>query len=210
MEADQHRRRHHRYLHLAAAYGADFHRPIAILLVGVSGSGKSTLARHLADRIGCQWLRTDALRQEITGRREPDAALGEGMYASNVSDQTYETIIARAARWMREGVSVVLDGTFVAAPRRQMVRAMAAKESWPLLVIRCECPVELARQRIEGRWREQTDISDARPELVEEQIRQLELIPDDDDAHDLKLDMEQPVESNLELVVHRLIQMGKR
>ena len=122
VDAEGHRRRHHRYLHLAAAYGAEFHQPIVILLVGVSGSGKSTLARHLSERIGCEWLRTDAVRQEITGRREPDAPADEGMYASPVTDQTYETMISRAVGSMRAGISVVLDGTFVAEARRHAVR----------------------------------------------------------------------------------------
>jgi aminoglycoside phosphotransferase family enzyme/predicted kinase len=209
-EADAHRRRHHRYLHLAAAYGADFHRPIAILLVGVSGSGKSTLARYLSEQIGCEWLRTDAVRQKISGRRDPQAPMGGGMYASAVTDQTYEAIISQAAHWMREGVSVVLDGTFVAEPHRQAVRTMAARESWPLLVVRCHCSTELARQRVEQRRLAGTDISDARPELLDEQIRQLESSEEADATHDLRLDMVRPVEENMELVVRRLIELGKR
>ena len=54
------------------------------------------------------------------------------------------------------------------------------------------------------------DISDARPELLDEQIRQLESAADGDAVHDLKLDMDRPIETNMELVVWRLIQLGKR
>lgn len=42
--------------------------PNAIVLVGLSGSGKSTVGRLLADRLGWQFLDTDQLVEEETGR----------------------------------------------------------------------------------------------------------------------------------------------
>lgn len=162
-----------RYVQLASFYAAEFHQPMLWATVGISGSGKSVLGRSLSERFGATWLRTDSIRQELAGRRDPDALHNQGMYAPEMSDRTYCELLRQAGELLKDANSVVLDGTFVDVRYREQVRQLAKDVGAPVRFLYCDVPVELAKQRIRDRRTRADDISDASEELADLQKGQL-------------------------------------
>lgn len=207
-DAENHRRRFHRYLHLASAYASDFHRPVGILFVGVSGSGKSSLARLVQEKIGCGVLRTDAVRQQMAGRREPDSPMGQGIYAPAMTERTYGLLLAEAETLLKGGVSVVLDGTFVEPAHRVQARTMACQAGVESVTVWCQCPSELAADRVGRRRREGGDISDAPEAIVAHQSTLLSTANDLAAEDVLRLPMEDSLERNRDRVIAHLRHLG--
>ena len=102
-DVEHHRLLFHRYFHLAAAYASDFHQPAILLLMGASGVGKSTVAQAVADQLGAEWLRTDQIRQEISGGRNPNAPIAAEMYGEQMTERTYDELIRRRSNVSRVG-----------------------------------------------------------------------------------------------------------
>jgi predicted kinase len=173
-EALRSRTRACRYLQLASAYSVEFYRPKLFVMVGAAGTGKSTIADALADALGLEILRTDAIRHELAGRREPNAPVGQGIYSDSFTYWTYETIFDRAELLLRDSVSVVLDGTFRGGSHRARAVELAQRCGADVYFLYCRCPADLARARIAGRVAHREGISDARPEMHELQQSEIE------------------------------------
>jgi predicted kinase len=198
------RQRGRRYLQLAGFYANAFQRPQMFVMLGATGSGKSTVADALADTLGLEVLRTDAIRHELAGGRAPDAAVGEGMYTEEMTRRTYDAVFDRAAGLLREAVSVVLDGTFRSVADRDRAVALALAYGAGVHFLFCQVPPDVARGRIAGRLARGEDISDARPELHEVHVRKLEAAADWSGPDVLPLDTTQPVPALVQQVIDRL------
>ncbi len=154
-----------RHFRLAVRYAREFAPPRLVAVGGVIGTGKSTLARSLAAQLGAGWLRTDEIRlTEFAQARRARQRFGEGLYARRVSDLVYERLIQRAERLIRQGHSVVCDGTFSKAAGRQALRRLAARCGASFHFFECTVPRPVALRRIAKRYAAGSDISEARPE----------------------------------------------
>jgi aminoglycoside phosphotransferase family enzyme/predicted kinase len=198
------RQRARRYLQLAGFYATEFARARLFILVGASGSGKSTVAAALAPALGLEVLRSDAVRHELAGRREPDAPFQQGIYAATMTQRTYDELFRRAGSLLGEAVSVVLDGTFLDPAQRQQARELAQHCGAEVLFLFCRCPRELALARIADRFRRQEDISDARPEFYDLQQKELAAADDLRGEDVLALDTTAPAPSLVATVLQRL------
>ncbi len=155
------------YAWLAASYDAEYHVPLAIAVIGPSGAGKTTLACELAGRIGAMVVRSDAVRQKLAGRREPDAPPETGIYAPAMTRRVYEALVRDAEYQVRENrTTVVLDATFSSRSQRELFRRCASACGMPYAFLYCDVPPEVAMRRVVDRRSRGVDISDARPEIV--------------------------------------------
>lgn len=154
-----------RHFRLAVEYAKQFSRPRLIVVGGLIGSGKSTLARGLSEALGAAWLRTDEIRlTEFAKRRRSGQGFAEGIYAPRVSAQVYDRMIRRAERLVRQGESVVCDGTFSKAQGREALRRIAKRHGAGFHFFECVIPKAVALRRVAKRYAAGTDISEARPE----------------------------------------------
>jgi aminoglycoside phosphotransferase family enzyme/predicted kinase len=167
-----------RHLDLADGYAAPRLAPLEIVVGGLAGTGKSTLAAALADSFGAELLRTDTIREELFGKSTPGTAVDAGMYRPEARQQVYVELFARGAAWHRQGVSVVLDGTFSTVDSVLETSAIAEHPRAVFLAVECVCPPEVARGRIERRLAAGRDASEARPELHEIQRSRWESWPE--------------------------------
>jgi aminoglycoside phosphotransferase family enzyme/predicted kinase/ADP-ribose pyrophosphatase YjhB (NUDIX family) len=165
------------YLELADAAAGTLRRPFVLVTGGLMGTGKSTLARSLAERLGAELLQTDAVRREVLGGSAQRAAFGGDNYAADKVECVYNELFRRAADLLAEGVSVVLDGSFLSAAHRQRAAGLARQSGAAWLLLRCVCPRELARERVAERLRVGHDASEARVDLMDEQARREEADP---------------------------------
>ena len=143
------------------------------------GSGKSTLAAALAEQFGYEILQTDAVRRELLPDASGSARHNAGPYTPANRERVYDKLLSRAADVLNSEQSVVLDGTFLSAELLRRAAAVAACAQARLLVIRCQCPEEVARRRIAARLAIGPSLSDARPELYDLQRHELEELPQD-------------------------------
>lgn len=163
----------HAYLDLAAREASSLLRPVVILVRGLSGTGKSTIATALAESLGAEWLSTDAVRQEmfVTNFAEK--------YAVERRAAVYDELLLRADAKLRDGRSVVLDGTFLQAEQCRRVTSLALNHDAAFLVVDCYCPDDVARSRVEQRLKTGNSPSEAFPELITDQKQEWEEVPSD-------------------------------
>jgi aminoglycoside phosphotransferase family enzyme/predicted kinase len=149
------------YLHPASA------RLIAV--GGLSGSGKSTQAHALAHRIGrapgAVVVRSDIERKRMAGV-PLDARMPPGSYTRERSAEVYAAILARAARCLRAGQSVIVDAVFADPGERRAVEDVAREAGVPFMGLWLGVTREVALARVEAR---RGDASDATPRVVERQ-----------------------------------------
>jgi aminoglycoside phosphotransferase family enzyme len=144
--------------------------PLLVLMHGFSGSGKSRLARRLAPRLGAAWVRSDLERKRLHGL-DPEAAapaaVDDGLYSADATERTYARMAEIAREALRAGVSIVVDAAFLEAVRREQFIELAADCGGRPVVLACEAPAALLRERVAGR---RDDPSDAGVAVLEAQL----------------------------------------
>ncbi|MBL9084432.1 MAG: AAA family ATPase [Planctomycetales bacterium] len=158
-----------RDLDLAEATLPRFHKPTLYVMRGLSGTGKSTVAAALAELLGIEQLRTDAIRRELFGASDGSQSFGGGNYQPAQKRQVYKELLRRARQALSRGMSIVADGAFLEADALQQARDAATAADAELLVVECRCPIDTAKARIAARLAEGRDPSEARPEIVDQQ-----------------------------------------
>ena len=145
--------------------------PAALVAVGgLSGTGKSRFARAIAPSIGpspgAVVLRTDEVRKRLMNL-SPTDRLPASAYAGELYGRTYDVLIDNARTLLKAGRGVIVDATFMDAPLRERVAALAADCGVPFEGVWLEAPAEVLRARVAGR---SGDASDATVETLEMQL----------------------------------------
>ena len=143
--------------------------PRLVAIGGLSGVGKSALAGALAPEIGrapgALWLRSDVERKVMFGVDET-VHLPASAYASDVTRDVYERLIAKARTALRAGQSVLVDATFAAAAERGDVAGVATELGVPFAGLFLDAPLATRLERIGSR---QADASDADADVARRQ-----------------------------------------
>jgi len=119
-----------------------------VAVCGLPGVGKTTVAETVSDRLDGRLLRTDVVRKEIL--TDPD-------YTEAESRMVYDELFERARETVASGRSVVLDGTFRDADRRDRLAALAAELDTEFRLVKVECEESVVRDRIERREGDESD-----------------------------------------------------
>ena len=158
------------YLRLADTYVPVVDAPCLLVVRGLSGAGKSTVAEALARELGAEAIQTDQVRRRLF----PDASptpFGQGAYSEDKRRQVYDEVFRLASERLAQGLSVVLDGTFLSRALRCRALELAAHHQVPALLIPCACDPTIAQERVRERLAARSGLSDAQPDLVESQGR---------------------------------------
>ncbi len=161
-----------RYFDLAYTCAARLERPALILVAGLMGTGKSVLARNLAPRLGAEILRMDVLRKERlalkpTDRRRED--FGQGIYADDVSRETYAEALRRAEDRLAAGGSVIIDASYKRQDERRRAEVLARRYGAAFHIVECRCPEAVIRRRLDVRAADAEEPSDGRWDIFEAQ-----------------------------------------
>ena len=157
----------HIYLELAEQYVGDLESRLVILVGGLMGSGKSTLAAQIGEQLSGEIISSDVVRQQLTQPGTvPQAAeaYGEGKYSTQSRMDTYRAMMSYAADAMAHNNLVILDATFSTHDMRQLAFQFAESHGAKIVQVQCNCPRDVALQRLADRARAGDSASEAKPE----------------------------------------------
>jgi hypothetical protein len=152
-----------RYFLLALRYAVVGTRAAAIVCMGRVASGKSTLAAALSHELGWRMISSDTLRKTLAGvplHIRGDAASRAKLYAPEMTERTYDTMIRQAREIMDGGHGVILDATFSKRAFRDRLRTTLGNANMKWIV--AETDETTARQRLRQREAGHDVVSDAR------------------------------------------------
>lgn len=135
-----------------------------VLVGGLPGTGKSTVSDALAGELGMVALSSDRVRKELHGFAPQESAAapyGQGLYSPAATERTYAELLARAARCLGQGESVVLDASWTHAAHRDAAAELARGAHAELVALRCTAPPEVIAQRLRERAGSVSDADEA-------------------------------------------------
>jgi len=147
---------------------------LIVVVCGLMGAGKSSRSLALAAALGWPVINSDAVRKRLAGLKPTErvpVAFGQGIYDEDFSTRTYDEMLRQAEAFLTAGRSVILDGSYKRAQERQRVRRLARDQKARVVFVYCDCPPEVARERLGIRLTDPQAISDGRVELFEDQRR---------------------------------------
>jgi hypothetical protein len=194
------------YFGLAYRYAARVEQPVLIIMCGLTGSGKSSLARALADSIGAEVLKSDEVRKDLAGVSRTDhhqVGFGQGLYSEEWTQKTYVALMQQGAELLKSGKPVILDASFLKRGQRSMARKTAIEHQVPFVCLQCECPREVARQRLAQRGNE--DVSDGRWEIHTSQESAFEPFTEKEESELIRVFTDAPLNSCTQSAVQGLL-----
>ena len=88
--------------------------------------------------------------------------------------RTYAACLDHAAALLGAGWSVILDGVFGRRAERDAARALARRLGTAFRIVWCDAPEAVLRERLRARMASGRDLSDAREEVLDLQLRHYE------------------------------------
>ena len=179
-----------RHLALAEHYAAP-RTPQLVLTHGVSGSGKS----HLASRLlaGGDWirLRSDVERKRLAGLQSlarTGSTVAEGLYTPEMTQRTYQRLLALAEDVLRAGYPVVVDAAFLRASQREPFIALAPARGLDWRILCASAPEPLLIERVARRAALGAAPSEATPEVLARQLAEAAALSDAERGHAIGID----------------------
>ena len=196
------------YLRLADGYCQQLGPPVLLIVRGLTGTGKSTLAAALAELLGIEHLQTDAIRRALYGKSSAPEEYGQGLYDPQSRSRIYDEMLHRSAALLDNGLSVILDGTFLTTSSRMDAVALAQSKHAMSLMIRCHCCDTVARQRITSRIELGKSLSESRPDIYSTQKQDEE--PDPAGQEVCQVDTMSSSQATIKIVVEQLTRLYAR
>jgi predicted kinase len=143
-----------------------------VLTCGLSGSGKSTVAQALVEALGAVRVRSDVERKRLHGLAATQRPADPGrIYDRASTERTYARLAEVVRAGLEGGVSVVVDAVFNRRAERDAMRRLAREFGSDCLVVDCQAPEAVLRERLARRQAEGRDASDADAAVLELQQR---------------------------------------
>jgi len=176
-----------RYLELAISWSGNA-RPAMIFMHGFSGSGKSTLARQIVESLGAIQIRSDVERKYLFGLEQHEASgsgVDQNIYTPDATSKTYQRLAELARTITQAGYTVIVDASFLDLAQRDQFSLLAHQCGVPGILISCDAPVSVLRERIERRSRHEKDASEATLAVLQHQIETHDALTDEERANSL-------------------------
>jgi uncharacterized protein len=194
----------HGYFNLASFYTRS--RPTLIITVGVTGTGKTTLAKELAKHTGASVISSDVIRKQLAGipiNRHVYDSFDEGIYSTEFTRKTYDTMLSQGGHLLETGKSVILDATFISHSEREKARNLAEENGADFYVLEYRTNEEVIKKRLAQRQKE-TSISDGRLEILSPQIKQFEPVKEISEKAHIIIDISNSLEINIQQILDNM------
>ena len=178
-----------------------------IIMVGLTGSGKSHLANGLAARIGAAVISSDVVRKRLLGidpgeaREQP---FETGIYAPEVTERVYTSLLEEARMWLDLGKPVVLDASYLQEAQRAPAARLADADGVRFLAVECVVEEAVARERLAARGEEPRGASDGRWEIYQGQAARSQSPDELRPAQRMVVDTNEPLVDQIDAVSEKL------
>ena len=183
-----------RYLATAIALARQ-HSAALILMHGVSASGKSWLSGELARALPAVRIRSDRERQRYAANPAGSVSggmLDSGRYVPQRVLSTYHRLRFCAECALAAGYLAVVDATFLQRARRREFEVLADRQGCVLLIVACEAPLSVLRQRLHDRRVHGRDLSEATADVLAAQWRNRQAFDEREQGYVISLDSVSP------------------
>ena len=191
---EQNLARYRRYAELAEHYSL-IPQPWMAATTGYSASGKSRISAALAEQFSMIRLRSDVERKRLFGfsPTEPsDSAQDAGIYTAEATQQTYQRLEALAHQALATGYPVIVDSAALRRDERNRLAEVAESMAVPFVLIACEAPESVLRERIRARTDQAREVSEADEAVLEHQLAHAEPIDDSERSHTIHVHTHRP------------------
>lgn len=161
-----------RYLRTAEAFTRPGPRGL-IITKGVAASGKSTLSGSLIGKLPAVRVRSDVERKRLAGLDllvSGPSRLNAALYSPDMTTRTYNRLAELAGTILDAGFIAIVDATFLKREQRRRFAELAAAHDVPFVILNCEVPESMLRERLSERLSNGDDPSDATVEVLEAQL----------------------------------------
>jgi uncharacterized protein len=166
-------------------------KPMLLIAHGLSGSGKTYHTERVLEFMDVIRLRSDVERKRLFGltlEAKTGAHIGGGIYGAEVTRKVYQHLRVLARELLTAGLSVIVDGTFIARWQRDLFRSLANELALPLRILDFSAPESILRQRIKDRHLAGRDASEADQAVLDHQLRTHEALTSEELALTIPID----------------------
>lgn len=193
------------YFELAESYSRS--RPLLFITVGLVGSGKSTLTQAIARRLGLTVISSDIVRKQLAGVPPTERhfeGMESGIYSADFSRRTYDRLFSGARDILKQGDSVILDATFLKAEDRRQARQLTTETGADFVILECVLDEENTRQRLEGRLKKGSSVSDGRWEIYGPQKQKFEPVAGEETGRHYVVDSARPLFDQISHIIEKI------
>jgi hypothetical protein len=160
--------------------------PRLLVTHGLPGSGKTWVTHALIGATGAIRWRSDVERRRM---------LGSGHYQAADSEAVYARLRELARLSLGAGYPTIVDAACLRRRERDALRALAVQLHVPCLLLHCDAPRDVLRQRVRERAQRGADASEADEAVLERLARLVEPLAGDELAHTIRVDTSAAVSS---------------
>ncbi|MBL0122401.1 MAG: AAA family ATPase [Betaproteobacteria bacterium] len=164
--------------------------PVRLIIThGLAGCGKTADSSRLlqSDLHACTLrLRSDVERKRLfglVGTHKSGSGMDSGIYSPDAHARTYAHLRDRAGMLLRAGWSVIVDAAFLKRADRDSFHALAGELGAAFGILAPQATPALLRERIHARRDLGRDASEATIEVLEQQMRRVELLDAEERNH---------------------------
>jgi len=181
--------------------------PLAVVVCGPAASGKSVLAAELGRRSEMTVVSSDAVRKQLAHLPVSEPARPEH-YSAAFTRATYEQLAGEALDALGSRGGVIVDATCRSREDRALLLDRLQDAGTRRLVVRCEVPLAVALERAAQRMHDPGRVSDATPEIVQEQFSSFEELDELPAGSVLRLDSSQTIHAQVADVASAVDHLG--
>lgn len=181
------------YIELAARLSLP--RSGALLIThGVSGSGKSHATADLVDQLPVVRIRSDVERKRLVGEAATSDISARGGYSRELTERTYRRLAASARQVIEAGYIALVDATFLDRRQRERFASVADERHVPFVIIDCDAPASVLRERITRRRTRSDNVSDAGLAVLDQQLARRDPLHVGELARSIRVDPDRPLD----------------
>jgi len=196
-----------KYYHLASQYIQKDRNPELLVVFGLMGTGKTSLAKELARQTGWPVFSSDEIRKALEGISPTDRKwepFEKGLYSEEMSQKTYWKIRDEAQKRLRQGQSVILDGSYKRQAERIALMKLAKKNKARIRFLECRAPIKEIHQRLGQRGRDAMAVSDGRWEILNLQRKDFDPVNDPVKSNNFLIKTTRPAEQIVQKLLMKI------